>query len=368
MSHCYLIAGGGTGGHIFPAVAIGQALLAKKPDAQVLFVGTRYGMECSLIPKLGYRLLKLPIRGLLGKGLGQKLALLWRLPASLILSAYFLFRYRPRVVIGVGGYASGPMLWTAALFRRPTFIQEQNAFPGLTNRLCAKIARMACLGFAEAEAYLNCPSLVTGNPVRPAFIGRQVWQSQRDTVLVLGGSQGARALNREMPQLLAPLFKGDTPLQLVHQAGRGHMDGVRQSYGEISRVQVVDFIEDVASLMDRVRLVICRAGASTISELKHLAIPAVLVPFPGATGDHQTHNAKTLSQTGSAWLIPEPALSQAGAGLIELIGDNKKLQTMADAYSKTLPNSADMCARVALALEDGRAVDRIIEELQVHVP
>lgn len=365
---CYLIAGGGTGGHIFPAVAIGRALLAERPDARIVFVGTKYGMEKDLIPKMGFPLLTLPIRGLLGKGLGKKLALLWRLPASMLLSAFYLLKYRPKAVVGVGGYAAGPMLITAALLRKPTLIQEQNAYPGLTNKLCAKVAKLACLGFPEAAKHFSCPTMVTGNPVRQDFTGREPWGIERKTVLILGGSQGAQALNRELPKWLGAAFQAEDGLELIHQAGKNHVETVRAAYGDQARgVQVVDFIHDIAEVMDRARLIICRAGASTIFELKHVKIPAVLVPFPRATHDHQTHNAKSLADSGAAWLLPEGSLAEKGQEIVALIRDEAALKTMAAAYSQDLPDSAVLCAQAVLALEDGQPVKRILEELQVHV-
>jgi len=368
MKPCYFIAGGGTGGHIFPAVAIGEALKTEVPEARLFFVGTNYGLEKKLIPKLGYPLLTLPIRGLLGKGLAKKLALLWRLPLSMLLSLFYLLRYRPKVVVGVGGYASGPLLWTAAVLRRPTLIQEQNAHPGLTNRLCGKVARMACLGFAEAAPKLACTTLVTGNPVRPEFTHRPAWEPSRTLLLVLGGSQGAKALNEELPKLLEPVLRASDRYRLIHQAGRNRVDAVREAYGtDCDRIQVVDFIDDVATLMDQVRLVICRAGASTISELKHLRIPCVLIPFPGAAEDHQTHNAKSISGSGAAWLLPEAELPGAGEKLQALIGDDKALRTMADAYPKSNANSARACAKAILALEKGAPAKRIVEELRAYV-
>lgn len=368
MSATYLIAGGGTGGHIFPAIAIGEALMAQKPGSKILFVGTKYGMEKTLIPKMGYPLLTLPIRGLLGKGLLGKLAMLWRMPASFLLSLYYLIRYRPKAVIGVGGYASGPMLFTAALIRKPTVIQEQNAFPGLTNRLCSKVARLACLGFAEAGPLLSCPWWTTGNPVRPAFKERTPWSPARTTILILGGSQGARALNQHVPELLAPMLEGGSQLRVVHQAGKNKTQDVQQLYGALKdKVEIVEFIDDVAALMDQVRLVICRAGASTISELTHLKIPAVLVPFPGATHDHQTHNAKTLAQTGAGWLVAERELPAIGNRLRELCNDTNALQAMVEAYPPATQDSAALCAQAVLGLEEGKAVKPLIEELKAHV-
>jgi len=368
MKPTYLIAGGGTGGHIFPAVAIGKAIMAKVPEAAIVFIGTRYGMEKDLIPKLGLPLRTLPIRGFLGKGILDRLALIWRLPASFVLSLWYLLKFRPKVVVGVGGYASGPLLFLAAMLRRPTLIQEQNAFPGVTNRLCSRFARLACLGFAEAGQLLHCPSVETGNPVRQEFSDRPAWSFQRNRVLVLGGSQGARALNQEVPGILLKALEKYPELSVIHQAGKNHRDQVQERYGDWgNRVQVVDFIEDMAGQMDGARIVFCRAGASTISELKQVRIPAVLIPFPGATHDHQTHNARSLANVGAGLLIPESKLSPSQGDLVDLIGDHAELSSMASAYPVRNPDSANLCAEAVFALERGQQVDQIIEELHTHV-
>lgn len=364
----YMIAGGGTGGHIFPAVAIAEALQRQVQGAQILFVGTRYGMEQRLIPELGYRLLTLPIRGLLGKSVQQKLALLWRLPAALMLSFWYLVRHRPRVVVGVGGYASGPLIWMAWLLRFPTMIQEQNAFPGLTNRLNAKLVKLACLGFPEAAKRLKCPSLVTGNPIRGTFAEKRTpWQAERKTLLILGGSQGARALNQALPPQLKTVLAGSA-YKVIHQCGAAHVEVVKAAYGEVDfELEVTPFIADLASLMNQVLLVICRSGASTVSELKQVGVPAILVPFPQATHDHQTFNAKHIADLGAAILLPESQIESAGDCIAALLADpNQELADMAAAFEQDRVNAADLCAQVICELERGRAVTQIIEEYR-HV-
>lgn len=363
----YMIAGGGTGGHIFPAVAIAEALQAQVPGARIVFVGTRYGMEMHLIPELGYPLLTLPIRGLLGKHLKQKLALLWRLPTSLLLSFWFLLRYRPKVVVGVGGYASGPLIWTAWLLRFPTMIQEQNAFPGLTNRLNAKLVKLACLGFPEAGKRLACPSIATGNPIRGTFSNSEAWTATRKTILILGGSQGARALNQALPPQLKTVLAGQD-VKVIHQCGAAHVDAVKAAYGAVNfELEVTPFIADLAGLMNHVLLVICRSGASTVSELKQVGVPAILVPFPQATHNHQTFNARHIADLGAALLLPEQEIAQAGEQVRQLLAArDTKLAAMAKAYPAVKANAAQTCAQIVRLLEQRRPVPQIIEEFR-HV-
>ncbi|MDJ0841425.1 MAG: undecaprenyldiphospho-muramoylpentapeptide beta-N-acetylglucosaminyltransferase [Acidobacteriota bacterium] len=359
----YMIAGGGTGGHIFPAAAIAEALKERRPDANILFVGTRYGMEKDLIPKLGYPLLTLPVRGLVGKGLKGKLASIWRLPLSLVLSLIMLLRYRPKVVIGVGGYASAPLLFMAGLLRFPTMIQEQNAWPGLTNRLCSRMARLACCGFAEAAQHLHCPSVHTGNPVRGQLREGPAWTGDRKTLLVLGGSQGARSLNTHLPTIFKENLTAEDRLEVVHQCGRNHAEAVEAAYGDAAfPVTVTPFIDDMSNALDKALLVICRAGASTIGELKLKHVPAMLVPFPAAAGDHQTFNARSLSDEGAAVLVPEPELPQAGPILRGLLDDREKLVRMAVAAKPPQRESAGLCADIALALQQKTEVSQLVQK------
>jgi len=365
----YLIAGGGTGGHIFPAIAIGEALKEKVEGADVYFVGTRYGMETRLIAERGYPLLTLPIRGLLGKNISQKLALLWRLPASVIMSLFLILRYKPKVVIGVGGYASAPLMLTAGFLRIPTMIQEQNAIPGITNKVSSRTARLACCGFAQAGKYFKCPSITTGNPVRGDLRKLEKWCSNRQTILILGGSQGAAALNKYLPQFLMEQMPENTPLRVVHQCGERQTEEVKAAYENAPfKVEVTAFIDNMGQLLEHVLFAVCRAGASTIAELKMLRIPAMLVPYPRATHDHQTHNAKSLADLGAAILVPEDELPHSSALLGSFITDKEKLEKMADAYPKQSRDSAELCAEIALALQEKREVMDIVREFETHVP
>ena len=346
----YMIAGGGTGGHIFPALAIGEALEAAEEGACIVYVGTRYGMEKDLLPARGKTLLTLPIRGFLGKSFLQKLDLLWRLPASMLKSLWLLLRYRPKAVIGVGGYASAPLLWTAALLRIPTLIQEQNAFPGLANRIGSRVARLACLGFPEASAGLHCPTLVTGNPVRTDLTVTE-WSPDRDLILIMGGSQGAQSLNRDLPVMLKRAIGTDKQIRVLHQCGRAHVENTRAAWGDTPfPVEVTPFIEDMSAIYNQALLVICRAGASTIAELKLLRVPAVLIPFPRAAHDHQTFNARSLAATGAAMVITENDLPQSTDALRELLNQRRTLDNMAAAYPTTGVNAAQLCAEKIRAL------------------
>ncbi len=356
-----MISGGGTGGHIFPALAIGEALKERIPGTEVRFVGTRYGMETRLVPARGFQLLTLPMRGFLGKSHAQKLALLWRIPFSLLGSLYYLLRFRTKVVIGVGGYASAPLLWVAWLLRIPTMIQEQNAFPGMVNRKSARIVKQACLGFGEAGKHLACASVVTGNPVRADFQNPEPWSPDRNVVLILGGSQGAKSLNEILPNILHERLTSDHGLRVIHQCGKQHVAAVQDAWRDAQvEVEVTPFIEDMSAVFQSARLVICRAGASTIAELKMVGVPAVLIPFPQAAHDHQTFNAQSLAESGAALLIRENDLAQSADQIMELVESREKLGTMAQAYPPPQTDSAGLCADIALALERGEEVGKLV--------
>lgn len=356
-----IIAGGGTGGHIFPAVAVADALRETDPAVSVHFVGTRYGLETKLVPQAGYPISYVPIRGFVGKGLKGKLALLWRLPLSFLVSFAILLRIRPKVVVGVGGYASAPLLFCASLLRIPCMIQEQNAFPGVTNKIGSRFAALACLGFAEAGPHLRCPSVVTGNPIRGSLDKGPAWSPERKRILITGGSQGARALNRVAPGLLKGALEGQG-LSVLHQCGRGKRDEVLQAYGDVSfPLEVTEFIDDMSAAFDQALVVICRAGASTIGEIKVKGLPSILVPFPAAAGDHQTFNAKSLSASGAACLIVETDLAESGAVIGSLLADREQLAAMAASVPRPQHNSAQVCAQIALALAKKTEVSQLVQ-------
>ncbi len=365
MKTC-MIAGGGTGGHIFPALALGDSIRRLRPQCQLFYVGTAYGMERELIPARGERLLTVPMRGLLGKGLRDKLALAWRIPVSLILSFFMIMRFRPNVLVGVGGYASLPLLWVGGFLRIPVVLQEQNAFPGLANRFLSRFARLALLGFREAAPKLKCPCLTTGNPVRESFYRLPVWSKTRRVILVVGGSQGARCLNEVIPKTLCAKLDG-SDYKVVHQCGRGHSRAVEAAYSDAKfQVQVSEFIDDMPSILAEARLVICRSGASTISELKAAKVPAILVPFAAAAHDHQTHNAISLESIGSAIRIAEHDLDDMANRITEIIVDDSQLAEMANAYPAAV-RSDDLCAEVILRVAQREPTAEIIKRFQSHV-
>ncbi|MCB1050145.1 MAG: undecaprenyldiphospho-muramoylpentapeptide beta-N-acetylglucosaminyltransferase [Acidobacteria bacterium] len=362
----YIIAGGGTGGHIFPALALGEAVRRKDPNARVLFAGTRYGLEVQIMAERGETLLTLPMRGLLGKSIWQKAALLWRLPASLAKAFVLLLKYRPKAVLGVGGYASIPLALAASFLRIPVVLQEQNAVAGLANRLVSRFARLACLGFPEAAMQLRCPALVTGNPIRRQFYELPNWSTERRQILILGGSQGARSLNQHLPALLAQV-KEIEKYTIVHQAGAQHVSSVEQAYQTVSlSAQVVPFIQDMGAAFAKSLLILGRAGASTVSEICAARIPAVLIPFPQATHDHQTANARSLAHFGAAQLVKERELDGLVACLNEVLMPDT-LRAMHNAFPDQAQPASDWCVDLTNSLVAGRSVSQLLKENPVHV-
>ncbi|MEE2961404.1 MAG: undecaprenyldiphospho-muramoylpentapeptide beta-N-acetylglucosaminyltransferase [Myxococcota bacterium] len=333
-----LIAGGGTGGHLFPGIAVAQAFLQEYPQAELLFVGSPFGIEARMVPNLGYALKLLPVAGLRGKGLKSLIEAGWRIPYSVLKALWIVASFRPSAAISCGGYAAGPAVFAAWVLRVPCFVLEQNAVPGMTNRILSRFARkvLASLpipGFAESKV------VVTGNPVRAEMLTvREHDQSEGDVgvlrILIFGGSQGARVLNETMPLVLKELLDRKVEIQIWHQAGRNQADGVRKVYDLAGGlVKVVDFIEDMSEAYGWAELVVCRAGATSIAELTVTGRPSVLIPFPFAVDDHQTANAMTLVEAGAALHLAQKDLSpEKLADLIEhLANDRSRLRNMAEA-------------------------------------
>lgn len=331
-----LLAGGGTGGHVFPAVALAEQLRKEEPAGEVLFVGTERGLEYRLLPELGWPLRTISMSGWVGLGVAARGKALVGLVRSLVQSRRILAEFRPDVVVGVGGYASLPVLLAARLKGVPYLIHEQNAWPGLANRLLGRWARRVCLSFPEARAaFRRASTVVTGNPVRAAMESCPELPCGPPQLLVFGGSLGARAINRGLPAALPQLERWRGTLRIVHQAGAAETEAVRSAYREAGwdQVTVLPFITDMAAAYAAACLVICRAGATTLAELTACGRPAILIPYPYAAGNHQAANAAALAARGGALMIEERNLTPADLGrLIDgLLADRPRLASMAAA-------------------------------------
>lgn len=352
-----IIAGGGTGGHLYPGLAVAREFLRRRPETSVVFVGTGRDLERQLVPRAGFRLECIRSAGLKGRPVLAKARALGLLPLSGLDAWRLLRRYRPHLVIGVGGYSAGPLVLLAACQGIPTMVLEQNVVPGLTNRLLARVVRAAAVSFEATAPYFRGRAFVSGNPVRPEFFRVPDLDGREDPVtrvLVFGGSQGARALNRAMVDA-APRWRAlGTALALVHQTGPRDLDWVRAAYAEQGVVARVEpYIDAMADAMAAADLVVCRAGATTIAELAAAGRPAILVPLPWATDDHQRQNAELLVRAGAAELIAEEELTGARLAdrVLALVADPARRRQMGRAArALARPDAAERIVDRALAL------------------
>lgn len=348
-----LIMAGGTGGHVMPALAVAQELRAQ--GHSVRWLGTDRGLEARAVPAAGIELFTLQVAGLRGRGVVRYLSAPLRLLRALWQAIVLLRALRPDVVLGLGGYAAGPGGLAAWLLRRPLVIHEQNARPGLTNRLLARLARRVLCGFAGTRL-AGRPAEFTGNPVRAELLKLPCPRerlSQRPRLLVLGGSQGAQAINSAVPAALALLREAGAALpQVRHQAGRAHADAVAADYRARGIEASVDgFIDDMAAAYRDADLAICRAGALTVAELCAVGLGAVLVPYPHAADDHQTANAQHMAGAGAAILLPQAQLTpqRLADTLRPLLADPARRLAMAEAArGLARPDAAARVAAVCL--------------------
>ena len=305
-----LFAGGGTGGHVYMAVAVAQQLAFRHPGVEIIFAGTSEGLESRIVPGLGYRLETIRIGGLKKVGLKRLVQTFWQLPASTLASLSILRRLRPQAVAGVGGYSSGPLVLASSLLRIPSLVIEPNVHPGLANRLVRRIIRKAAVAYEETSSWFGNKAILTGVPIREEFFDHQDhdFRGKTLTVLVFGGSRGSRPLNHLVLESLPGLL--DLPVRLIHQTGPEHFDAVESGYREfrIER-EVLPYIEDMPRYFGRADLIVSRAGASTIAEITAAGRPALLVPFPHAADDHQTTNARALEARSAAVTLPEATTS-----------------------------------------------------------
>ncbi len=315
-----LIAGGGTGGHLFPGVAIAEEFLRRNGNSRVLFIGTERGLEARVLKDSGFELRTIDIEGVKGRGLRAVVAL-FKIPWSIVQSFRIIRSYSPDLVVGVGGYASGPAVVAAYLMGIPTVIAEQNAIPGVTNRILARFARRVFTNFAASLKWFPPEkTLITGNPIRAGFVERcgSREKSDRFTVMVFGGSQGAHRVNEAVIEAIPRLADMQDRLRFIHQTGAKDASVVERAYREGGvEAQVFPFIHDMASAFRSADLLICRAGATSIAEITACGKAAVFIPFPYAVNDHQTGNAKVLVEAGAAEMVEERKLD--GARLADTI-------------------------------------------------
>jgi len=322
-----MIAGGGTGGHLFPGIAIAEAFQKRAPQTEVLFVGTERGIERRVLPTLGYPLRTLDVEGIKGRGPRKVLGALGKIPGSLSESFRILKEYSPRIVIGVGGYASGPAVLAACLRGIPTAIAEQNAFPGVTNRILGRFVKAVFLSFPDEGHWFPAQKVrVTGNPVRSSFRtadrkGMDVREDGRFTLLIFGGSQGAHAINRAAIEALDDLKAIRHELRILHQTGGKDRAFVAEAYDRHGfTADVRPFFEDMPAAYRRADLLICRAGATSVAEITATGKASILIPFAQAVNDHQTRNAEVLVKAEAAMMIAEGDLSGRGlAGTIRFL-------------------------------------------------
>ena len=348
-----MILAGGTGGHVYPALAVAERL--RREGVPVVWMGTRRGLEARVVPAAGFEIAWVDVRGLRGKRWTGVVAAPLMLARALLQALAAVRRRRPRAVLGMGGYVSGPGAVAAWLLRRPLLIHEQNAVAGTTNRLLGRLAVLVLEGFEGS--WPGRGAVFTGNPVRPAIVAlaerpRPAPEADRALrLLVVGGSLGARSLNRVVPAALARLPDHLRP-RVRHQAGSATLDDATAAYREQGiEAEVTAYIEDMAAAYDWADLAVCRAGALTVAELAVAGLPAVLVPFPHAVDDHQSANAAYLCQAGAALLVPERELSaeRLAEVLRELLAHRPALERMARAArGRARPDAAERVARLCL--------------------
>ncbi len=363
-----ILAGGGTGGHVIPALAIAQELRSSHA-ADIKFIGTARGLETKLVPGAGFELALIEVGALKNVGLATRLATLWQLPKAVLASRRILRDFRPDVVIGVGGYASGPAVLAAEMAGIPTLLFEPNFVPGFANRMVARWASAAAVQFEETRHHFP-NAQVTGVPVRKEFFSLPPRAADAPpTLLVFGGSQGAAALNRVMMESAAALQRAG--VSVIHQTGERDYNQVQSAYREAGiglcgsgrparpgEAEVVAFIDRMPQAFARADLLLCRSGASTVAEVAAAGKPAIFVPFPRAADDHQRRNAEALAQAGGALLIPEAVLTSERlmTPVSKLLADRAGLTQMGVAARRLAhPNAAEAVVALAARLTGHKA-------------
>jgi UDP-N-acetylglucosamine--N-acetylmuramyl-(pentapeptide) pyrophosphoryl-undecaprenol N-acetylglucosamine transferase len=357
-----LIAGGGTGGHVIPALAIARELKTQY-GAEVLFVGTARGMENRLVPQAGFGLMRVKVGALKNVSAITRLRTLLDLPRAVVDSRKIINVFQPDVVVGVGGYASGPAMAAAILMHIPTLAFEPNYVPGFANKIVGHRVSAAAVHFEQTQKFFNNAQVV-GVPVRAEFFTVPALnENHAPTLLVFGGSQGARAINQAMVAAAPEVLRQIPRLQLIHQTGEREYNDVAAAYAQAGiKAEVSAFIDDMPAAFARADLLLCRSGASTVAEATAAGKPAIFVPFPQAADDHQRRNAEAIANGGAAMLVPQAELTPERLRnvIVELFGDPPRLKKMAErARALSHHDAAGRVARMVAELV-GRSGDRLI--------
>lgn len=354
-----MIAGGGTGGHLFPGLAVAEAWRAKDIETEILFVGSLYGIEAKVLPRTMFRFEALALRGLRGRGWRGVWQFVCQIPVALWRALRLVRQFRPQLVLGLGGYGSVPVVVAAWVRGVPSLLLEQNAHPGMANRFLARLARRVCTTFPESARFFPAGRAeLTGNPVR-ALASAQHPDPGHFTIFVFGGSQGATSLNRAAVAAVRSLRTQLADLQIIHQTGAADVEWVENQYRDMQVDATVQaFVYDMADVYGRADLLVCRAGATTLSEVAALGKPALLVPYPFAADDHQRANAESMVARGAAEMLLDAELNgeTLAQRILELEHDRPRLRAMATAaLALSVPDAAQRVVAIG---------ERLIEEGQ----
>ena len=356
-----VIAGGGTGGHVYPGIAVARELMSRRPDVQISFAGTARGIEARVVPREGFALDVIRSGGIKGKSISARTRGAWLLPLGMMDAWRIVSARRPHLVIGVGGYSAGPVVLVAALRGVPTMLLEQNAVPGLTNRLLSPFVRAAAVAFDSTRAFFGSKAFVSGNPVRPEFLEAvepgmesvEDGQASITRVLVFGGSQGAHAINVALVEAAAELAAGGSPLRLTHQTGERDVEMVRTAYREAGlAAEVEPFLYDMGRRLRQADLIVCRGGATTLAEITAAGKAAIVIPLPTATDDHQRKNAEALAAAGAAEVLLQSDLTGTVlARRILALGRDRQARSAMAAAARAMAHPDAARAIVDRALE-----------------